>query len=69
MMTYMFKAIHYYLQIYLKTLEISVLKYELDPAHFFVCTRISMASMFKKVRVRIINKMRIINRYYYDIDG
>ena len=22
--------------------------YELDPAHFFVCTRISMASMFKK---------------------
>ena len=33
--------------------------YKLDPAHFFVCTRISMASMFKKDKSRI----RIINRY------
>ena len=27
--------------------------YELDPAHFFICTRISMASMFKENRSRI----------------
>ena len=32
--------------------------YELDPAHFFISTRISMASLFKKYR----NKIRIINR-------
>ena len=32
--------------------------YELDPAHFFICTRISMASLFKKDR----SKIRIINR-------
>ena len=31
--------------------------YELDPTHFFICTRISMASMFKENRGRI----RIIN--------
>ena len=33
--------------------------YELDPAHFFVSTRISMARMFKKDKSRI----RFINRY------
>ena len=32
--------------------------YEPDPAHFFVCTRISMARMFKENRSRI----RIDNR-------
>ena len=26
--------------------------YELDPAHFFICTRISMTSMFKENRDR-----------------
>ena len=31
--------------------------YELDPAHFFVCTWISMASIFKENR----NKIRIVN--------
>ena len=33
--------------------------YELDPAHFLLCTWISMASLFKKDRSRI----RISNRY------
>ena len=33
--------------------------YELDPAHFFICTRISMATMFKKGKSR----NRIINKY------
>ena len=32
--------------------------YELDPAHFFISSRISMASLFKKGR----SKIRIINR-------
>ena len=31
--------------------------YELDPFHFFICTWISMASLFKKDR----SKFRIIN--------
>ena len=32
--------------------------YELDPAHFFICSWISMASLFKKDRskIRVINK-------------
>ena len=36
-----------------KCLEI----YELDPAHFFICSRISMASMFKKdwCKIRVTN--------------
>ena len=31
--------------------------YELDPAHFFISTRISMASLFKEIRceIRIVN--------------
>ena len=31
--------------------------YELDPAHFFICTWISMVSLFKQNR----NKTRIVN--------
>ena len=34
-------------------------KYEPDPAHFFACTTLSMASVFKKDKRRI----RIINRH------
>ena len=32
--------------------------YALDPTHFFACTRISVASVFKKVwrRIRVINQ-------------
>ena len=47
-MTYMFKAIHYCLQMHLKTLEISVLKYTGLILLFFVCTRISMQAFLKK---------------------
>ena len=32
-----------------KSIEI----YELDPVHFFVCTMISMASLFKKTEVKL----------------
>ena len=47
-MTCLFKVIHYCLQMYLKTLETSVLKYMNLVLLIFVCTRISMASLFKK---------------------
>ena len=57
--------IHYCLQIYLKTLEISVLKYMDLILLIFVSTRISMANLFKKDR----SKLRIVNRYWYAIDG
>ena len=39
--------------------NMSIKVYELDPPHFFNCTRISMASMFKKknrCEIKIINK-------------
>ena len=39
--------------------------YELDPAQFFICTRISMASVFKENR----SKNRITNRPRHVIDG
>ena len=39
--------------------------YELDLAQFFVCTWISMASLFKKDRSRI----KIVNQYRYVIDS
>ena len=42
------QRILYCLQMYLKTLGISVLKYMNLSCSFFVCTRISMASMFEK---------------------
>ena len=32
-------------------------RYELDPAHFFICTRTSMTSLFKEIR----GKARIVN--------
>ena len=54
------KVIHYCLQMYLKTLEVSVLKYmDLILLIFFVSTWISMAILFRKNR----SKFRIINRY------
>ena len=49
----------FYMLIYLKTLEINVLKYMNLILLIFVCTRISMVSIFKKDKGRI----RIINRY------
>ena len=48
---------HDYLLIYLKILEINVMKYM--NLILFICTWISMASLFKKDR----NKIRIVNRY------
>ena len=55
---FMFKSIHYHLQMYLKTLETSVLRYINYIVLIFISTRISMA-LFKKDGIKI----RIINRY------
>ena len=48
-MIYMFNVTHYCLQMFLKTLEMNLLKkYELDPAHFVSAPELAMASMLKK---------------------
>ena len=52
-----FKAIFYYLQVYLRTLEINALKYMSLIQLIFICIGISMESMFKKDR----NKIRIMD--------
>ena len=61
----MFNAIHYCLQMYLKTLEKSVMKYMNLILLIFCLQQISMASMFKKDKSTII----IINRHLYAIDN
>ena len=48
----MFKVIHYYMQMYLKTLEINVSKYINLILLTFICTWISMASIFKRTGVK-----------------
>ena len=47
------KVIHYCWQMYLKTLETSVLKYMNSILLIFVCTRISMASLFRKTAIKL----------------
>ena len=47
----MFKVIHYYMQMYLKILEINVSKYINLILLTFICTWISMASIFKRTGV------------------
>ena len=56
-LTYMFKAIYYYLQMCLKTLETGVLKYMNLILLILYNYGISMASLFKKDR----NNIKIIN--------
>ena len=51
-MIYMFKAIHCYLQMYLKPFEINALKYMNLIQLFFISTWISMAILLKKDRNR-----------------
>ena len=53
-MTCMFKAIHYHLQMYWKTLERSALKYmNLILLIFFFCTGVSMVSLLKKTGAKL----------------
>ena len=49
----MSKVIHYCLQMYLKTLETSVLKYKLDPAHFLSAPGLAWQACLKKTGVKL----------------
>ena len=51
-MTYMFKVIRYYLQIYMKTLEIYG-KYELDPTYFVSAPELAWQACLKKTGVKL----------------
>ena len=50
---YVQSDMHYYLQMYLKTLEVCVLKYMNLILHIFVFSWISMAGLFKTSRRKI----------------
>ena len=53
-MTYMFKAIHYYLQMYLKTLETCVLKYmNLTLLIFYLHPDLAWQACLKKTKVKL----------------
>ena len=60
----MFKTIHYCFLMYLKTLCLEI--YELNPARFFYCTRISMVSSLKKTKVTEVDMLLRIEK---DIKG
>ena len=49
----MSKVIHYCLHMYLKTLETSVLKYKLDPAHFLSAPGLAWQACLKKTGVKL----------------
>ena len=49
----MFKVIHYYLQIYLKILEICLNIYELDPVYFVSAPGLAWQACLKKTRVKL----------------
>ena len=52
-MIYMFKVIHYYLQIYLKILEICLNIYELDPVYFVSAPGLAWQACLKKTKVEL----------------
>ena len=49
----MFKVIHYYLQIYLKILEICLNIYELDPVYFVSAPGLAWQACLKKTKVEL----------------
>ena len=49
----MFKVIHYYLQIYLKILEICLNIYELDPVYFVSAPGLAWQACLKKTEVKL----------------
>ena len=49
----MFKVIHYYLQIYLKILEICLNIYELDPVYFVSAPGLAWQACLKKAIVKL----------------
>ena len=52
-MTYMFKVTHYCLQMYMKTLEICLEKYELDPTYFVSVPGLAWQGCLKKTGVKL----------------
>ena len=52
-MTYMFKVIHYCLQMCLKTLEICLEIYELDPIYFVSAPGLAWQACLKKTEVKL----------------
>ena len=52
-MTYMFKVIHYCLQMYLKTLEICLDIYGHDPAYFGSAPGLAWQACLKKTEVKL----------------
>ena len=52
-MTCIFKVIHYCLQMYLRTLKTSVLKYEFDLAHLLSAPGLSWQPCLKNTRVKL----------------
>ena len=48
-----FNTIHFCLLMYLKTLEINVLKHELDPAHFLSAPGLAWQACFKKTKAEL----------------
>ena len=55
----MFKVIHYCLQMYMKTLEICLDKYELDPSYFISAPGFVWEACLKKTGV----KLKLITDY------
>ena len=52
-MTYKYKAIPYYLLLYLKTLEMCLKVYELDNAHFLSLPGLAWQACLKKTNVKL----------------
>ena len=50
---YMFSVIHYYLQIYLKILEMCLNIYELDPVSFVSAPGLAWQACLKKTGVKL----------------
>ena len=52
-MVRMFKVIHYFLQMYLKTLKVCIEIYQLDPAHFLSAPGLAWQARLKKTGVEL----------------
>ena len=52
-MVYMFKVTHYYLQMFMKTLEICLEIYQLDPVYFASAPGLAWQACLKKTGVKL----------------
>ena len=67
----MFKVIHYYLHMYLKTLGINALNliYELDPAHFLSATELAWEVCLKKTEKEYVMQYIDLKNKYIDMQN